>query len=108
MMVPEKPTELYARGWQFGTQRLLSGVAYPSDIEGGRAVAMLLVALMLQKPEFRADFDAAKTELRNGINLGAVGYRSRAVGNVDASRATISSGTRPRLRMSVGGDRSAT
>src|SRR5580704_19349451 len=36
IMVPEKRTELFARGWQFGTQRMLSGVAYPSDLEAAR------------------------------------------------------------------------
>src|SRR5580704_10450210 len=29
MMVPEKRTELFARGWQYGTQRIASGIAYP-------------------------------------------------------------------------------
>jgi acid phosphatase (class A) len=69
MMVPEKRTELFARGWQYGTQRMLSGVAYPSDLEAARIGASLMVALMLQKPEFRADFDAVKAEVRKGLGL---------------------------------------
>src|ERR1700730_4085957 len=32
MMVPEKRSELFARGWQYGEQRILSGAAYPSDL----------------------------------------------------------------------------
>jgi acid phosphatase (class A) len=36
MMVPEKRSELFARGWQYGEQRIMSGVAYPSDWEAGR------------------------------------------------------------------------
>jgi hypothetical protein len=28
-----------------------------------------MVALMMQKPEFRADFDAVKSEIRRGLGL---------------------------------------
>jgi acid phosphatase (class A) len=69
MMVPEKRSELFARGWQYGEQRILSGVAYPSDWEGGHIGATVMVTLMLQKPEFRADFDAVKAEVRKGLGL---------------------------------------
>jgi acid phosphatase (class A) len=69
MMVPEKRSELFARGWQYGEQRILSGVAYPSDWEGGHIGATVMVALMLQKPEFRADFEATKAEIRKGLGL---------------------------------------
>ena len=69
MMVPEKRTELFARGWQYGTQRMLSGVAYPSDLETARVAATLLVALMLQRPEFQSDFEAVKAEVRKGLGL---------------------------------------
>jgi acid phosphatase (class A) len=69
MMVPEKRAELYARGWQYGEQRVASGVAYPSDWEGGHIGATVMVTLMLQKPEFRADFEAVKTEVRKGLGL---------------------------------------
>jgi acid phosphatase (class A) len=69
MMVPEKKTELFARGWQFGEQRIASGLAYPSDCEGGRIGAAVMVTLMLQKPEFKADFEAVKAEIRRGIGL---------------------------------------
>jgi acid phosphatase (class A) len=69
MMVPEKRTELFARGWQYGEQRVASGVAYPSDWEGGHIGATVMVTLMLQKPEFRADFDVVKTEVRKGLGL---------------------------------------
>ena len=69
MMVPEKRAELYARGWQYGEQRIASGVAYPSDWEGGHIGAAVMVALMLQKPEFKADFEAVKAEVRKGLGL---------------------------------------
>ena len=69
MMVPEKRNELFARGWQYGEQRIASGVAYPSDWEGGHIGATVMVTLMLQKPAFRADFDAVKAEVRKGLGL---------------------------------------
>ena len=69
MMVPEKKRELFERGWGYGEQRVASGVAYPSDEEGGHIGAAVMVALMMQKPEFRADFDAVKSEIRKGLGL---------------------------------------
>ena len=69
MMVPEKRTELFARGWQYGEQRIASGVAYPSDWEAGHIGATVMVTLMLQKPEFKTDFDAVKAEVRKGLGL---------------------------------------
>jgi acid phosphatase (class A) len=69
MMVPEKKRELFERGWAYGEQRVASGVAYPSDWEGGHIGAAVMVALMLQKPEFRADFDTVKSEIRKGLGL---------------------------------------
>jgi acid phosphatase (class A) len=69
MMVPEKRSELFARGWQYGEQRIMSGVAYPSDWEGGHIGATVMVTLMLQRPEFKADFEATKAEVRKGLGL---------------------------------------
>jgi acid phosphatase (class A) len=69
MMVPEKRSELFARGWQYGEQRIASGVAYPSDWEGGHIGATVMVTLMLQKPEFKADYEAVKAEVRKGLGL---------------------------------------
>jgi acid phosphatase (class A) len=69
MMVPEKRRELFARGWDYGEQRVASGVAYPSDWEGGHIGAAVMVTLMMQKPEFRADFDVVKGEIRKGLGL---------------------------------------
>jgi acid phosphatase (class A) len=69
MMVPEKRAALFARGWDYAEQRVASGVAYPTDMQTGQIGAVLMVALMLQKPEFKADFDAVRTEVRKGLGL---------------------------------------
>jgi acid phosphatase (class A) len=68
-MVPEKRAEIFARGWEFGQNRLIAGVHFPSDIEAGRVSATAMVALMMQNPAFKADFTAARTELRIALGL---------------------------------------
>ena len=68
-MVPEKRGEIFARGWEFGENRLVAGVHFPSDIESGRISATATIAVMMQNPAFRSDFDAAKAELRNALGL---------------------------------------
>ena len=69
MMVPEKREALYERGWEYGINRITSGAAYPSDWEGGHIAATLAVNQMMKNPEFRADFDAVKAEVRKGLGL---------------------------------------
>jgi len=69
MMMPEKRDALYERGYAYSINRITSGAAYPSDAEGGHMAATLAVNQMMKNPEFRADFDAVKTELRKGLGL---------------------------------------
>jgi acid phosphatase (class A) len=68
-MVPEKRSEIFARGWEFGENRLIAGVHFPSDIESGRISATAMVAVMMQSPAFKTDFAAAKAELRTALGL---------------------------------------
>jgi len=69
MMVPEKREALFERGWEYGINRITSGTAYPSDFEGGHIAATLAVNQMMKNPEFRADFETAKAEVRKGLGL---------------------------------------
>jgi acid phosphatase (class A) len=69
MMVPEKREALYERGQDYTVHRITSGAAYPSDAEGGHIAATLAVNQMLKNPEFRADFDAVKAEVRKGLGF---------------------------------------
>ena len=69
MMIPEKREALYERGWEYGINRITSGAAYPSDWEGGHITASLAINQMMKNPEFRADFEAVKTEVRKGLGL---------------------------------------
>jgi acid phosphatase (class A) len=68
-MVPEKRAEIFARGWEYGENRLVAGVHFPSDIESGRISATAMVAVMMQNPAFKSDFAAAKAELRGALGL---------------------------------------
>jgi acid phosphatase (class A) len=68
-MVPEKRAELFARGWEFGQNRVVGGVHYPTDVEAGRIDATVLVYAMMQNPQYKSDFAAAKTELRTALGL---------------------------------------
>jgi len=77
-MVPEKRAALFARGWEYGENRVVGGVHYPTDVEAGRIAATAMVALMMQNEHFRADLAAAKAELRNVLGLPALAPQSPA------------------------------
>ena len=68
-MVPEKRAELFARGWQYGESRIVGGVHFPTDVEGGRIEATAMAALMMENAEFRTDFAAARAELRRTLGF---------------------------------------
>lgn len=69
MMVPEKRDALYERSDEYAQHRVASGAAYPSDRMGGNIAASLAVNQMMKNPEFRADFDATKAEIRKGLGM---------------------------------------
>lgn len=68
-MVPEQRTALFAEGWDHGRGRLISGVHFPSDVESGRILGTVLVALLERDPAFRADLDASRHEVRGVLGL---------------------------------------
>ncbi len=68
-MVPEKAVALYERGAQFGFERAIAGVHYPSDVEAGRIAGTVIAAFMLDNKQFKEDFKAASTELRGLLGL---------------------------------------
>jgi len=68
-MVPEKRAELFQRGWDYGRSRVVGGVHFPSDVEAGRIQATVMTALMMQNPDFKTDFAAARAELRAALGL---------------------------------------
>ena len=68
-MVTEKSAELFARGREYGDNRVLAGVHYPTDVEAGRMGATAIAAIFMQNPAFMTDFAEAKAELRQALGL---------------------------------------
>jgi acid phosphatase (class A) len=68
-MVAEKRAELFARGRQFGENRVVDGVHYPTDTEAGRLDGTVVAAALMRNPKFNADFNAARAELRGVLGL---------------------------------------
>lgn len=66
-MVPEKAAALYERGRQYGDDRVIAGVHFPSDVEAGRLAAIAIVTGLVQSPKFQSDFESAKAELRSAL-----------------------------------------
>jgi acid phosphatase (class A) len=68
-MVPEKSAELFARGREYGQNRVVAGVHYPTDIEAGRLSATAIAAALFQNDHFMKDLNEARVELRQALGL---------------------------------------
>jgi acid phosphatase (class A) len=68
-MVPEKAVALYARGREFGDDRVILSIHFPSDVEAGRFAATAVANALLQDAAFMKEFSGAKTELRQALGL---------------------------------------
>lgn len=60
---PDRAEQILARGRAFGHSRMICNVHWLSDTEEGRVVAAGAVARLHAVPEFRADVEAARTEI---------------------------------------------
>jgi acid phosphatase (class A) len=61
----EHAAAIIARGRAFGESRVVCGVHYASDVEGGRISSTALVAALHGNAEFDADMAAARAEIAN-------------------------------------------
>ncbi len=68
-MVPEKRVPLYARGREFGDDRVVLGVHFPSDVEAGRLAATGLAVKLMEDAAFMMEFAEAKAQLRRALGL---------------------------------------
>jgi acid phosphatase (class A) len=68
-MVPEKAAALYARGREFGDDRVILSIHFPSDVEAGRLAATAIANALLQDAAFMKEFAQAKSELRQALGL---------------------------------------
>ncbi len=66
-IVPEQQAKWFDRAAEFGRSRLVGGVHFPSDIEGGRILGLILAERALRDPAVRAQLDLAKPELRRAL-----------------------------------------
>lgn len=60
---PDRADALYQRGRDFGLSRVVCDAHWQSDVEAGRAIASATVSRLHADPAFRADLDAARTEV---------------------------------------------
>jgi acid phosphatase (class A) len=68
-MLPERRAEIMARAWEFGHNREVGGIHYASDIEMGRITGTVIAQTISAHPDFKAEFEAAKAELRAALGL---------------------------------------
>ena len=68
-MIPEKRAAIMARAREFGENRVVAGMHYPSDVEAGRVAGSVIAQTIMQLDEFKAEFEASKTELRAALGL---------------------------------------
>lgn len=66
-MVPEMRSQIFERGAQYGRNRVVCGVHFPSDVAAGRIVGTVIAALVMQNPTFQEDFSKAKAEVRKAL-----------------------------------------
>lgn len=68
-MVPEKRADIMKRAWEYGHNRIVGGVHYPTDIEAGRIAGLIVAQTISTHDDFKQEFEAAKTELRAALQL---------------------------------------
>jgi acid phosphatase (class A) len=68
-LLPEKRAAIMARAWEFGQNRVIGGIHYPSDIEMGRISGTVIAQTISTHADFKAEFEAAKAELRAALGM---------------------------------------
>jgi len=62
-LIPAKAQAVRARASDYAESRLVCGVHYRSDIDASQVLGAALVVKLLEKPDFKAEFEAARAEL---------------------------------------------
>jgi acid phosphatase (class A) len=62
---PQGAQAIVLRAVDFGESRVVCGLHFPSDIDAGHLVATAVIDKLFALPEFRRDFQCAKTELQS-------------------------------------------
>lgn len=62
-LAPARADAILQRGRDFGESRIVCNVHWRSDVDAGRVISAAAVARLHGEPQFRADLEAARTEL---------------------------------------------
>jgi acid phosphatase (class A) len=68
-IIPEKRDAIFARAIEFGDNRVLCGMHFPTDVEAGRQMAAIVAVLMYKSSSFRKDLEDARAEVRSVLGL---------------------------------------
>lgn len=78
-MLPDRSTEIMARGRAYGESRVVCGVHNASAVEAGRVIGAALVEALHGSAQFRTDFEAAKIEI-DALRHGATNHPASCAG----------------------------
>lgn len=68
-MVPEKRAEIMARAAEYAHNREVGGIHYASDVEMGKISGSVIAAILLNRDDFKAEYEVAKAELRSDLGM---------------------------------------
>jgi acid phosphatase (class A) len=66
-LAPQLKEKLIARGIQYGNDRVVLGVHFPSDVAAGRALGRAIYAALKEKKAYQDDLAAAKAEFQKEL-----------------------------------------
>jgi acid phosphatase (class A) len=68
-LVPEKRDAIWLRVRDYAWSRVIGGMHYPNDLDGGARAGTAIAVAAMGRAEFKADFEAARRELRQYLGL---------------------------------------
>jgi acid phosphatase (class A) len=77
-MVPEKRFELFERAREYGINRVVLGVHYPRDVEGGHMAAAAAAQAFFTTPAFMKELEGAREEIRRVLGYPETVAKERA------------------------------
>ena len=68
-IVPEKRDAIWERAHDYAWSRVIAGMHYPNDLDGGKIAGTAIAVALRNQPAFKADYEAARRELRQYLGL---------------------------------------